>query len=287
MNGDANDVVGSNNGTIVGANLVADRLGNPSSAYSFNGTSDYIEIPTNFDFPEKTVCLWFKANSITSTLGTIFTMDDPTLVHGNMAAVTKEVSGVDYIMLCAAGNASFCYDYPIAEGTWYHLAMVKSSTGYQYYINCVLVASYGVDNGTSASGDPVTRIGAPRLLSINRYFNGVVDQMSVSNCALSAVEVCNVYNSIGEVNSTFSFNRLNIYPNPVKVGSLLSIEIPDPNENGLFTVTNMLGETIFSATLSNQMNFEWTISSKIIPGIYNLSFRTSKGAYNSKITVVN
>lgn len=45
FNGNANDCSGnSNNGTVNGATLTTDRFGNTNSAYSFNGTSDYISI---------------------------------------------------------------------------------------------------------------------------------------------------------------------------------------------------------------------------------------------------
>lgn len=46
--GNANDGAGANHGTVSGATLTTDRYGNPNSAYSFNGTSDYIDIASGF-----------------------------------------------------------------------------------------------------------------------------------------------------------------------------------------------------------------------------------------------
>jgi hypothetical protein len=47
FNGNANDATGNgNNGTVVGATLATDRFGNPNSAYSFDGASDYISFTT-------------------------------------------------------------------------------------------------------------------------------------------------------------------------------------------------------------------------------------------------
>ena len=41
-----------NNGTVYGATPTADRDGNPYSAYSFDGTNDYIQVPSsNLSFP--------------------------------------------------------------------------------------------------------------------------------------------------------------------------------------------------------------------------------------------
>ena len=39
--GDANDIIGGNDGTVTGATLTTDRFGNANSAYSFDG-NDYI-----------------------------------------------------------------------------------------------------------------------------------------------------------------------------------------------------------------------------------------------------
>jgi hypothetical protein len=46
FNGNVNDVSGnSHNGTITGATLTTDRFGSPNSAYSLNGTNNYISAP--------------------------------------------------------------------------------------------------------------------------------------------------------------------------------------------------------------------------------------------------
>jgi len=45
FNGNANDASGNgNNGVVYGATLIADRFGNANSAYSFDGTDDYVRI---------------------------------------------------------------------------------------------------------------------------------------------------------------------------------------------------------------------------------------------------
>ena len=44
FNGNANDAVGTNDGTVYGATLTTDRFGVPNNAYNFNGTSAYIKM---------------------------------------------------------------------------------------------------------------------------------------------------------------------------------------------------------------------------------------------------
>ena len=45
FNGNANDESGNgNNGIVNGASLTPDRIGNPNSAYSFNGVNNWIKM---------------------------------------------------------------------------------------------------------------------------------------------------------------------------------------------------------------------------------------------------
>ena len=64
FNGNANDESGNgNNGTVNGATLTADRNGKTNSAYSFDGTSNKIEIQSNklFDFQKFTIHTWIQS----------------------------------------------------------------------------------------------------------------------------------------------------------------------------------------------------------------------------------
>jgi len=63
FNGNANDEYGNaNDGTVNDAVLTIDHSGNSNSAYPFNGTSDYIELPYstswNFGFEDFTLAGW-------------------------------------------------------------------------------------------------------------------------------------------------------------------------------------------------------------------------------------
>ncbi|MBN1615440.1 MAG: hypothetical protein JW950_13320 [Deltaproteobacteria bacterium] len=45
FSGNTDDVISGYDGTVYGAGLSADRFGNADSAYSFDGTNDYMGIP--------------------------------------------------------------------------------------------------------------------------------------------------------------------------------------------------------------------------------------------------
>ena len=62
--GNANDIVGGNNGTVYGTTpLTADRFGRPNRAYHFDGSDSHIEMAHNFDFVDMgdlTFSAWVK-----------------------------------------------------------------------------------------------------------------------------------------------------------------------------------------------------------------------------------
>src|SRR5207302_11480063 len=72
--GNANDASpNGNNGAVVGAQLTNDRNGTANQAYSFNGTSDYINVGQNVKpvFP-LTITAWIYATSTDLEAHTIF-----------------------------------------------------------------------------------------------------------------------------------------------------------------------------------------------------------------------
>ncbi len=61
FNGNANDVVGTNNGIVYGGvTPTQDRFGNPSSACHFDGATGYIWIGTGLRPSNITACVWFR-----------------------------------------------------------------------------------------------------------------------------------------------------------------------------------------------------------------------------------
>src|ERR1035437_4532737 len=65
--------INGNNGTVYGATLTTDRLCHANSAYFFNGSTDYIDVPnsSSLTFPNNsiTVAFWGKIISVPSTGG--------------------------------------------------------------------------------------------------------------------------------------------------------------------------------------------------------------------------
>ena len=84
LDDNAIDVYDAHNGTLFGTSPTTDRFGNPNKALYFNGSSDWVRLGTDADFRERSVSLWFKADTFISNgdFGLVFTTDNANLMYG-------------------------------------------------------------------------------------------------------------------------------------------------------------------------------------------------------------
>jgi hypothetical protein len=152
FNGNANDSTGNNhNGIVSGATLTTDRFGKANNAYSFNGTSDYIEITSTntLKLPEYTYEVWIyptsypAGSSIQKCAGTILDigsqLGDQVLNFANYAPVYYGISGFGYYV--GGGTYNTQSGVLHALNQWYHVVGVRSATHYKLYINGTLIQS--------------------------------------------------------------------------------------------------------------------------------------------------
>jgi hypothetical protein len=194
----ANDASGNgNNGTVNGATLTNDRFGNANSAYSFNGSSDYIGVPSGNttslnvtgDF---TLSFWLKtsqgANHIisfgdvinTNSGGYLAGLNDGSAPFGYLGFSTQGIWHVSTITL--------------NDNNWHNLVVtLKADTIRLYIDNTLNVQTTGVLPPLSWSG---SRTIGSRNDFFNGWYQGILDDISVYNRALSAAEINSVFNSI-------------------------------------------------------------------------------------------
>jgi hypothetical protein len=199
--GNANDESGNgNNGNVNGATLTTDRNGNTNSAYSFNGTNNYIQLPNNTQItpPNITVNFWFKilSNNINQRLirqrGYGYDVGyNMQVQHGT--AATNKLNSTIYT------NSTSLYD-PILNSfsnnqQWHQFTFSYDSLNYKVYLDSVLVYQ-NQSNGSGAvyynnlgNGFTIGRDGD----NPDWYFNGEFDDMGIWNRALSKQEIKNLY----------------------------------------------------------------------------------------------
>ena len=190
FNGNANDESGNgNNGSIHGATLTTDRCGRSDSAMYFNGFSDYIALPSEFDIPERTINVWFLADSFTAIGNVIYDSDNDNLIYGKTAISVYSNNGnkINYF----AG--AILFSYPILAKKWYMATIAVDADSSRFYLNGILLYTKINETGHSADGLNQAIIGASRD-AYNYFFSGKIDDIRIYDRALNQNEISSLYN---------------------------------------------------------------------------------------------
>ncbi|MEO7045154.1 MAG: LamG domain-containing protein, partial [Ferruginibacter sp.] len=196
FSGNANDAIGSLNGTVNGATLTTDRFGNANSAYSFDG-NDFINTTSvaTLNTDNWAITAWVNPSSI------------------NQADATIAINGFDngnagngYALLMSNGNGTgagniltglFSGQSYLNGGStfntanaWYFVAMVRESGVTKFYLN-------GVQSLNTSASAPAMPSGSLRIGSCdgNRFWNGKIDEVKIYNTALNAAQVQSEYSA--------------------------------------------------------------------------------------------
>lgn len=146
FNGNANDESGNgNNGIVYNAVLTRDRLGNPSSCYTFQGNA-YIKVidGSQFNFVDDfSLAYWINPFQGQDAYAAHF---DKSHYSGSAWVVQKaDGFGNSYYMgymQSASGSWSnsngHTYNIQTVENSWNHLAITKQGNCIKYFLNSIL-----------------------------------------------------------------------------------------------------------------------------------------------------
>ena len=204
--GNANDIAGTNHGTLQGG-ATAGAIGVAGSAFSFDGTNGYVQIPDAPALKPTNLTLegWVLFSGLDSALsGTapagdqyiVFKQNSRAFYFEGYALEKYRLANGDVFMFTvgsASGEEVFLPSATlISTGIWYHVAAVRGSNFMQLYVNGQLETqtnvSFAQDYGTKplyfgTSGDP----------GWDGKLKGRLDEVSLYNRALSASEVAALY----------------------------------------------------------------------------------------------
>jgi len=181
FSGDANDASGNaNHGTVFNATLTTDKDGNSNSAYSFNGSSAYIDLLADNSAIDgagvRTVSAWVNQSNT----------DHRTIFHmGTTTSCTEyAIMGNGSIQLGSSGGCDISSAFSPQTSSWHHVAVVYTGTNVITYFD-------GVETDNSArtlnTATTVARLGY--WAGQSTYYTGAIDEVRIYDRALSANDV--------------------------------------------------------------------------------------------------
>lgn len=262
FSGNANEQIGNaNNGTVNGATLTNDINGIANSAYNYNGTSSYINLPMNFYGGQTAALVSFRLRFKISSNGHSFIWNK----DGNWteAGILTDVNGAFGIFWAYPNqyNNITTRNGSVVPNIWYDAVIIINGTNSKIYLNGVEQTGVTInipsnsisfsDAGTCGSG--INRFGFKKdSCSPANYFNGVLDEFGVWNRALNPQEITALYTAMS-INQ-FLNESFTIYPNPAK--DQITIDCGNTSNviGGNYRIINMLGQEVQNGVLSSKQN---------------------------------
>jgi len=277
--GNAYDQSGhGNNGNVNGASLTTDRFGNTNAAYSFDGTSNYIEVPhsssLNFGTQDFTISAWAKPSQFQSNDQHIVSKERSLAPDNNQfrMAIAKSTNPSDkHYYFATATSTGTGLNWTSASGyvlqsnsiapitTWNHITIVRTGITYKLYINGILNSSDNTTNGLVQDYSLNLQnliFGAQNQATgtgKQGFFNGIIDDIGFWNRALTTQEVTQLYNQNQCFTNTTVTDTLVInvgqfsFTNPVTYANNITI-YPNPASTqvniGFNNISDLNGGTI-------------------------------------------
>lgn len=200
FNGNANDTSGNGmNGTASGATLTAGRGGQANTAYSFNGSNNYIALtnttPLNFTGGQFTVSSWVKLGTL-PTSSAWYDILSSTGGGDWSVGINAAANGSGLLRMTKISQIDSPIGPVIPQNTWKLLTVVfngPSPATVSYYVDGALANTVTWTYGGQGNFAPATKRIGSRASS--GYFNGTIDDIRVYNRALSPEEITSLYAS--------------------------------------------------------------------------------------------
>jgi hypothetical protein len=203
--GNANDIVGANNGTLQGG-TTANATGEVGLAFAFDGANSYVQIP---DSPtlrpaNLTIETWVRFRSLNSSVSgapageqyLVFKQNSQTYNFEGYYLGKERRAGGDVFVFgvsSAAGVAVEADSAPIVTtNVWYHVAAVRGPNSIQLYTNGQLAAQTSVTFPQDYGTLPVF-FGTSGQSYWDGKLAGNLDEVSFYTRALSASEIAAIY----------------------------------------------------------------------------------------------
>ena len=191
--GNADDTLGQNNGTLV--NGTGFGPGEVNQAFSFNGATQFVEIadsPALDPTSAMTLEAWVYLTAFSANDSVVIAAKEDPFSTRQYQLSLFNVQGqwrFGTALMVPAGFVSFTGSTPAQLGTWYHVAMSYDGAALRLYVNGAMDASAAVNGPINVTANSL-KIGSDGTGPWN--FIGLIDEVSLYNRALTAPEIASI-----------------------------------------------------------------------------------------------
>lgn len=188
FSGNAGDSSGNgNHGTVIGATLTTDRIGKPSSCYSFDGVNNVINIDNNslFTFTHFSISCWVLKSPNSIYMPGIISKCTSLNSGWYLITNTPRIDSLTFGGAVSNGNYFNAFGPKLINDEWYHIACVYSNGIQKLYVDGVLVSS-DTNAGPLNNNSEKIRIG---FKNGDGHWKGKIDDVRIYNRMLSDQEV--------------------------------------------------------------------------------------------------
>ncbi len=208
--GNANDASGNgNNGTVTGATLSIDKLGNANQAYSFDGT-DYISCGSGTSFQNitnLTVAAWVKTTNSGSYMSICSRDEDG---FGRQWQFVRNDFNQVHFSTCSAVGVwdSSSSATIINDGYWHFVVGARTNDSIKLYVDGVKKGGKRLANPMATVTNCDVMIGSTRDNTSNNWV-GSIDEVRIYNRAISVTEVDSLFNLMKGPNGPIAYYPFN------------------------------------------------------------------------------
>ncbi|MEI8291903.1 MAG: LamG domain-containing protein [Verrucomicrobiota bacterium] len=254
FNGNANDASGNgNNGIASNIQSAANRFGQASAAYKFNGIQSaggsqvvVMNNLLNLGQSEYTINFWFESDTNTQAACLFATYNSDTGLGIDFTPQTS-LGSVCYFIGNGTGTWNLAGRYGLATNQyqlnkWYCATLSKSNVVYSFYINGQLCDKATNASALSYNWNDGIRIGAYQPGS--QVFKGSIDDVRIYNRALSTNEVAQLFAlesaPIVNLRKAVYLDSSNLWTGTNYVVQASTDLINWTNQGSVFTATNSI-----------------------------------------------
>lgn len=192
--GNANDIAGTNNGTLQdGATFAAGEVG---QAFSLSGGS-YVDVPNaaSLNLTQAiSVQAWILGNSFDKLSAVVKKIDAS---QENGYAMEMRLGGIAFWVYLEQGGWVYAMSTTqLVPNTWYHVVGTYDGTEIKLYLNGAPQGTSNVTGKIIASSNDLNIGRDPGNPGVDyRFWNGLIDEVQIYNRALTAAEVAAIYDA--------------------------------------------------------------------------------------------